>query len=130
MQTDVNEDAKYEKAYSVSPPMHRSRNTSLHSRNDASDRLDGNVYHNEGSHHTACGSLNSSVKDLSKPYKSSDPALAAVNCSQDSEKLVSSHPPMFSLSSLTQDTERLNTMYQLPTISRPFVTDEDDDYDT
>jgi hypothetical protein len=125
-QTDVNKNDKFDKTYIVSPSMHRDASTC--SRRISSDRLDVNVYHNDS--HASLGSLNSSIKDHQKSYKSSDPALASVNCSNDGEKLLSPQPPMFSLSSLTQDTERLNTMYQLPSISRPFVTDEDDDYDT
>lgn len=117
-QTDINENAKYKKVFNSSSPSHRERNLSMHSTDGAHDRVSNQV---GGS---------TSMNDMSKPYKSSDPALAAVNySSQDSEKLISQQPPMFTLSSLTQDTERLNTMYQLPSISRPFVTDEDDDYD-
>lgn len=121
-QTDINENAKYEKVFNSSSPSHRERSLSIHSADGVHDRV-SNI-----TNQVSCGAT--SMNDTSKSYKSSDPALAAVNySSQDNEKLVSQQPPMFTLSSLTQDTERLNTMYQLPSISRPFVTDEDDDYD-
>ena len=120
--TDINENDEYKKTFSASSQSNMERNHSVHLHGDAN---------NQRANSTIGGAKVGSPPPQSKPYKSSDPALAAVNysSSHDTDKLISQQPPTFTLSSLTQDTERLNTMYQLPSISRTFVTDEDDDYD-